>query len=185
MSIHVCDDGDGGEYLRFDAFDGDPHYHYLTPGVGHTVIIFDEAALGDMLPWTLHCLRERLPQMLTMAGAGDLVERIDIADVHAALPEIERLAERALSPAVERASRPGEVGWAALEEREEPFGRVVRLGRVAHHEVDLGAQRRPRTRGGPEYPISVFMCFTASGLYAAELRGELERARRAARRRAR
>jgi len=99
VSIHVSDALDGGEYLRFDAFDGDPHYHYLTPGVGHTVIIFDDAALGDMFPWTFHCLRDRLPQMLTMAGAGDLVDRIDIADVHAALPEIERVAERALSPA--------------------------------------------------------------------------------------
>jgi hypothetical protein len=95
----VCDARDGGEYLRFDAFDGDPHYHYLTPGVGHTVIIFDDAALGDMFPWTLGCLRDRLPQMLAMAGATDLLERIDIADVHAALPEIERVAERALSPA--------------------------------------------------------------------------------------
>ena len=58
----------------------------------------------------LHCLRERLPQMLTMAGAGDLVDRIDIADVHAALPEIERVAEaserpRRRYPAAQRASQ--------------------------------------------------------------------------------
>lgn len=98
VSIHVCDATDGGEYLRFDAFDGDPHYHYLTPGEGHTVIIFDDAALGDMFPWTLGCLRDRLPQMLAMAGAKELANRIDLADVHAALPEIERVAERALSP---------------------------------------------------------------------------------------
>ena len=97
VSIHVCDAQDGGEYLRFDAFDGDPHYHYLTPGEGHTVIIFDDAALGDMFPWTLGCLRDRLAQMLTMAGATDLAGRIDVADVRAALPEIERVAEGALS----------------------------------------------------------------------------------------
>jgi hypothetical protein len=97
VSIHVCDARDGGEYLRFDAFDGDPHYHYLTPGEGHTVVVFDDAALGDMFPWTLGCLRDRLPQMLALAGAADLADRVDVADVHAVLPEIERLAVRAFT----------------------------------------------------------------------------------------
>lgn len=92
VSVHVCDAADGGEYLRFDAFDGDPHYHYLTPGVGHTVVVYDEAALGDMLPWTLVCLRDRLPQMLTLAGAPSLAASIDVDAVRDALPEIERLA---------------------------------------------------------------------------------------------
>jgi hypothetical protein len=92
VSIHVCDATDGGEYLRFDAFDGDPHYHYLTPGEGHTVVVFDDAALGDMLPWTMTCLRERLPQMLTLAGATTLAASVDYDAVRDALGEIERRA---------------------------------------------------------------------------------------------
>jgi hypothetical protein len=98
VSIHVCDAASGGEYLRFDAFDGDPHYHYLTPGEGHTVVVYDDAALGDMLPWTLDRLATRLPEMLRMTGADELAARIDVDAVRAVLPEIERRSARATIP---------------------------------------------------------------------------------------
>src|SRR5262249_45075996 len=29
VTIHVCGTDDGHEYLRFDVFDDDPHYHYI------------------------------------------------------------------------------------------------------------------------------------------------------------
>ena len=32
VSLHVCDGETGAEYLRFDVFVKEPHYHYIVPG---------------------------------------------------------------------------------------------------------------------------------------------------------
>jgi hypothetical protein len=79
LSFHVCGTDDGHEYVRFDVFAGEPHYHYNHPGpeIVNNVIDFDVAALGDMLPWALDCLRHRLPEMLTEAGGATLVDGLD------------------------------------------------------------------------------------------------------------
>lgn len=71
VSLHVFDATDGHEYVRFDVFDDDPHYHYNHHGseVVNNVIEFDVTAHGDMLPWALERIRTRLPEMLTEAGA--------------------------------------------------------------------------------------------------------------------
>ena len=57
VTIHVFDAGDGHEYLRFDVFDDEPHYHYVHRTVDDTVVNnvvdFDTVAHGDMLAWTL------------------------------------------------------------------------------------------------------------------------------------
>jgi hypothetical protein len=105
VSIHVCGTADSHEYLRFDVFDDEPHYHYIhppTPGgelVNH-VVGYDAVALGDMLPWALERLRTRLPAMLTEAGGADLAGQVDHEAVGRAVAEIEALAER-----VRRAAR--------------------------------------------------------------------------------
>ena len=53
VTIHVFDADDGHEYLRFDVFDDEPHYHYIHRTVDDTVvnnvIDFDAVAHGDML----------------------------------------------------------------------------------------------------------------------------------------
>ena len=72
VSIHVCGD-DGHEYVRFDVFDEEPHYHYVhkTPADGeiiNNVIAYDAVALGDMLDWAIERLRTRLPDMLRARG---------------------------------------------------------------------------------------------------------------------
>ena len=81
VTIHVFDAGDGHEYLRFDVFDDEPHYHYVHRTVDDTVVNnvvdFDTVAHGDMLVWTLQLLRTRLPVMLEQAGGGDLAQRLD------------------------------------------------------------------------------------------------------------
>ena len=105
VSIHVWGTDDGHEYLRFDVFDDEPHYHYNHPTadgdeVVNNVIDFDVVAMGDMLPWVLDCLRTRLAPMLTEAGGAHLVGGLDAAEVDDALREAEAMAERA------RASRP-------------------------------------------------------------------------------
>jgi hypothetical protein len=87
-SVHVCDGATGAEYLRFDLFEDDPHYHYIHPGEHQLVVPFDRAASGDMLAWTLARLSTRIRQMLECAGAPDLAGRIAPADIEAALPAV-------------------------------------------------------------------------------------------------
>jgi hypothetical protein len=100
VSIHVCDAADGHEFLRFDVFDADPHYHYvhrLPPGCEpvNNVIDFDVAAHGEMLPWVIDRLRTRLPQMLAAAGASTLVDRVDAAGLSAVIDDVAGVAEQA------------------------------------------------------------------------------------------
>jgi hypothetical protein len=95
VSIHVCERATGQEYLRFDCFDDDPHYHYIEPGIGNLAIAFDPVSNGDMLTWALACLRDRLPEMLVEAGAKDLVAELDPKALAAALEAVEDEARRA------------------------------------------------------------------------------------------
>lgn len=100
VSLHVRGTVDGHEYLRFDVFDGEPHYHYVhKPGpngeIVNQVVDFDAAANGEMLAWALACIRERLGQMLPHAGGADLVAELDDAALDAALAEVAPLAEAA------------------------------------------------------------------------------------------
>ena len=100
VSVHVSGTVDGHEYLRFDLFDDEPHYHYIHPlsaggDVVNNVIDFDTAALGDMLPWAMERLRTRLPEMLVAAGGNDLVEQLDAELVGRVVDEVQAMAEQA------------------------------------------------------------------------------------------
>ncbi len=92
VSLHVVDADSGAEHLRFDVFDDGPHYHYMDGQGGNRVVIYDVDGSGPMWDWALTCLRERLPAMLRQAGATELAERVDAADVARAIPEVEELA---------------------------------------------------------------------------------------------
>ena len=47
-TLHVCGTADGLEYLRFDCFENEPHYHYIEQAKGaNTVVRIDELAVGD------------------------------------------------------------------------------------------------------------------------------------------
>ena len=93
VTVHVFDATDGHEYLRFDMFDDEPHYHYIhktTDGtIVNNVIDFDVPALGDMLPWTFERLRTRLESMLVEAGGDTLAEKVDATTVAKALSDVE------------------------------------------------------------------------------------------------
>jgi len=102
VSLHVKSTDDGHEYVRFDVFDGDPHYHYVhkTPPDAepkNNVIIYDQDAHGDMFEWAMTCLRTRLPAMLTHAGGADVAAKLDGAKVNATVDEVEKLARQALA----------------------------------------------------------------------------------------
>jgi hypothetical protein len=97
VSIHVWGTADGHEYLRFDVFETEPHYHYVhrSEEVVNNVIDFDVAANGDMLPWVLERLRTRLAEMLTQAGGAHLLAELDREALARATDEVAALAEHA------------------------------------------------------------------------------------------
>ncbi len=97
VSIHVCAASTGREHLRFDVFDGEPHYHYILYGDDgsvsvNNVIDFDTTAHGEMLPWVVTALHQRMPAMLAHAGVDVPAEALDVAVVG---PVIDRVAEMA------------------------------------------------------------------------------------------
>ncbi len=102
VSIHVSATSDGHEYLRFDVFDDEPHYHYVhrtTDGsVVNQVIDFDTTAHGEMLPWVITRLRTRLPEMLRGAGGAELAAEVDFEAVAPAIDAVERAARKAVPP---------------------------------------------------------------------------------------
>ena len=102
VSIHVSGTDDGHEYVRFDVFDDEPHYHYVhkpAPGADliNNVIAYDAVALGEMLPWAIERLRTRLPAMLRAAGGDAVADRLDGARLGLVIDEVEALARRALA----------------------------------------------------------------------------------------
>jgi hypothetical protein len=104
VSIHVFGD-DGNEYLRFDMFDGGPHYHYIAHSRAENVIVdYDPVALGEMLPWAIAQLRNRLTPMLERAGAASLADRVDSFALASSLDQVAALA-RAASESVEAQRR--------------------------------------------------------------------------------
>lgn len=93
-SLHVLGTADGLEYLRFDCFDHDPHYHYVRNTAQTNVVVrLDTFAEGDPRLWTLARVRTRLPEMLSYADGEELAfaARAAQAEIDAALPEVERL----------------------------------------------------------------------------------------------
>ena len=99
VSLHVSDAATGHEYVRFDVFLDNPHYHYNHggPEIVNNVIEFDVIAHGDMLPWALDRIRTRLPEMLTEAGGGHLVAALDQGAVNRVVDQIAGIAEQALA----------------------------------------------------------------------------------------
>ena len=96
VSLHVVGAEDGHEYLRFDLFEREPHYHYIDKsGEKQTIIDYDRVALGPMLPWALDQIRHRLVPMLEHAGGEALVPKLDESRIQASLVEVEKLAREA------------------------------------------------------------------------------------------
>ncbi len=97
VSLHVCAAGDETrDILRFDCFDEDPHYHYVSwRAMSNEMLHIDPIADGDPLAWALERIRTRLPQMLARAGAADLAARVDAREIERALPRVAEAAYRA------------------------------------------------------------------------------------------
>jgi hypothetical protein len=77
-SIHVFDAQTEEEWIRFDGFGPESHYHYLHPGPQTNELYgFDPAANGDFYEWAIRTLRTRMPAMLRQAGAERLAREVE------------------------------------------------------------------------------------------------------------
>ena len=100
-TLHVCGTDDGLEYLRFDCFENEPHYHYIEPAAGaNTVVRIDELAVGDPIDFSLAAVEHRLPDMLRNCGVAGLADEVaGLADqVNNAVAEVRELMEKARYP---------------------------------------------------------------------------------------
>ena len=98
VSLHVFGvDGESSrEYLRFDCFEEDPHYHYVDwQAQTNQMVHIDPDAEGDALAWAIDRIRNRLAPMLERAGASSLARNYDPSLVEAVLPAVEAEAQRA------------------------------------------------------------------------------------------
>lgn len=98
VSLHVFGTSGDSEYefLRFDCFREDPHYHYVDwSNKSNEVLHLDPVVEGDPLTWALERIRTRLPQMLSRAGADEVAARVDPHAIEAVLPRITEAAFRA------------------------------------------------------------------------------------------
>jgi hypothetical protein len=102
VSVHVCSSQDRREYVRFDCFRIEPHYHYIsTAGDSQEIIKFDTVAHGDMLEWAISRITTRLPEMLHRAGATRLADEVDPAEIEKALPQIRAACDQARQRAMQ------------------------------------------------------------------------------------
>ena len=92
VCVHVFATEGLAEYLRFDCFNDEPHYHYIVPGKGNMLVHFDRVANGPMLDWAIRTLRARLPEMLTQLGAARIAAALQPEAVQRALDEVQRVA---------------------------------------------------------------------------------------------
>jgi hypothetical protein len=107
-SIHVFSADRSKEYLRFDMFGRELHYHYILDDLQHNIVWgYDPDANGPMLDWVIVSLRERLLAMLRRAGVNELAEKIERngwdTSVLAAVEQAARDADRETDDELDRA----------------------------------------------------------------------------------
>ena len=100
-TLHVCGAADGLEYLRFDCFENEPHYHYIEQGVGANVVVrIDELAVGDPIEFSLACVADHLPDMLRNCGVANLADEVSdqLDTVRAGVDVVRELMVKARQP---------------------------------------------------------------------------------------
>jgi hypothetical protein len=93
-SVRVYADVDGRptQLLRFDCFEGDPHYHYAPEGEDDLRKL-DPEEVPDPVAWTLAQLAGNLVSMIRTAGHDSVAERVDQEAVAEAIPRVEAAIE--------------------------------------------------------------------------------------------
>jgi len=93
-TVRVLGSEDQHEYLRFDMFNVNAHYHYEPPAEKERILMIDTVADGDPVDWSLERLRERLAPMLVAAGGEALANDLDSATLADAVDHVENLVRR-------------------------------------------------------------------------------------------
>ena len=94
-TIRVVGTDDEHEYLRFDMFNVNAHYHYEPPGHPERVIALDTVAEGEPVVWAIDRLRDRLGPMLTEAGGQRLLDTLEQDTLTPAISDVEKLVHEA------------------------------------------------------------------------------------------
>jgi hypothetical protein len=90
-TVRVLGGDDDHEYLRFDMFNVNPHYHYEPPAEQERILMIDTVADGDAVSWGIARLRDRLAPMLLAAGGQGLVDALDEQMLATAVDDVESL----------------------------------------------------------------------------------------------
>lgn len=90
-TVRVLSGSDEHEYLRFDMFNVNPHYHYEPPAEQERILMIDIVAEGDAVSWGLARLRDRLAPMLIAAGGQGLADALDDQVLARAIDDVEAL----------------------------------------------------------------------------------------------
>jgi hypothetical protein len=90
-TVRVLGGDDDHEYLRFDMFNVNPHYHYEPPAEQERILMIDTVAAGDAVSWGIARLRDRLAAMLVAAGGQRLAETLDERMLARAVDDVESL----------------------------------------------------------------------------------------------
>jgi len=99
-TIHVFSPDHQEEWVRFDCFDDEPHYHYLDQRAKlNTVWTYDDGVNGPMGPWAVSALRNNLTSILRTAGAAEIADKVERDGFDAAV--FDKL-EKALADAHDR-----------------------------------------------------------------------------------
>jgi hypothetical protein len=88
-TIRVLGRDDEHEYLRFDMFNVNPHYHYEPPATEERILMIDTVADGDAISWAIARLRDRLVPMLIAADAQGIADALDEPTLARAVDEVE------------------------------------------------------------------------------------------------
>jgi hypothetical protein len=93
-TVRVLGGEDEHEYLRFDLFNVQPHYHYEPPAQAERILVLDTVAEGDAVTWGISRLRNRLGPMLVEADGAALADALEAPTVARAVDEVEALVRR-------------------------------------------------------------------------------------------
>jgi hypothetical protein len=77
------------QLLRFDCFDGQPHFHYDPEGKNNQLRM-DKANVEDPISWSMDYLRGNIASLVRIAGYSALAEQLDDSVLTAALPTVEK-----------------------------------------------------------------------------------------------
>jgi hypothetical protein len=89
LRIYGDVEGKAVQLLRFDCFEGTPHFHYDPDGKNNQLRM-DKAHVTDPIAWSMDYLRGNVTSLVRLAGYHALADQLDDAALTAALPTVEK-----------------------------------------------------------------------------------------------